>query len=135
MFNCSRLLDEEWLTRLITLSYKSAFNFLHSFVVQLSLNQETTRLAYLTLFIHAHLTLFIHANHRDTGRCGQGRLLDRRQPLGSPRCAETQPPRTRRHGSGIIGKNSSLIQDEPAPPVFALHLDATENNGKSGSRT
>ncbi|MFS8019005.1 hypothetical protein Hanom_Chr15g01398751 [Helianthus anomalus] len=28
------------------------------------------------------------ANHRDTGRCGQGRLLDRRQPLGSPRCAE-----------------------------------------------
>ncbi|MFS8033547.1 hypothetical protein Hanom_Chr17g01570861 [Helianthus anomalus] len=24
------------------------------------------------------------ANHRDNGRCGQGRLLDRRQPLGSP---------------------------------------------------
>ncbi|KAJ0566349.1 hypothetical protein HanIR_Chr06g0272751 [Helianthus annuus] len=31
-------------------------------------------------------------NHRDTGRCGQGRLLDRRHPLGFPKCAETRPP-------------------------------------------
>ncbi|MFS7902314.1 hypothetical protein Hanom_Chr01g00009901 [Helianthus anomalus] len=75
------------------------------------------------------------ANHRDTGRCGQGRLLDRRQPLGSPRCVETRPPPARRHDSGIIGKTSPPIQDEPAPPVFVLHLDAAENNGDSGSRT
>ncbi|KAF5787514.1 hypothetical protein HanRHA438_Chr10g0466491 [Helianthus annuus] len=46
------------------------------------------------------------ANHRNTGRCGQGRLLDRRQPLGSLRCAETRPPPARRHDSGIIGKTS-----------------------------
>ncbi|KAJ0899780.1 hypothetical protein HanRHA438_Chr08g0372521 [Helianthus annuus] len=41
-------------------------------------------------------------NHRDIGRCGQGRLLDRRQPLCSPKCAETRPPPARRHDSGII---------------------------------
>ncbi|KAJ0692961.1 hypothetical protein HanPI659440_Chr15g0591841 [Helianthus annuus] len=46
------------------------------------------------------------------------------------------PTSTRqRHDSGIIGKTSPPIQDEPAPPVFALHLDAAENNGKSESRT
>ncbi|KAJ0586600.1 hypothetical protein HanIR_Chr04g0153711 [Helianthus annuus] len=37
------------------------------------------------------------ANHRVNGRYGQGRLLDRRQPLSSPRCAETRPPPARRH--------------------------------------
>ncbi|KAJ0853926.1 hypothetical protein HanRHA438_Chr14g0656791 [Helianthus annuus] len=74
-------------------------------------------------------------NYHDTGLCRQGRLLDRRQPLGSPRCVETRPPPARRHDSGIIGKTSSSIQDELAPPVFALHLDATENNRESGSRT
>ncbi|KAJ0693026.1 hypothetical protein HanPI659440_Chr15g0592551 [Helianthus annuus] len=75
------------------------------------------------------------ANHRDTGRCGQGRLLDRRQPLGSPRCAETRPPPARRHESGIIGKTLPPIQDEPTPSVFTLHLEAVENNGESRSRT
>ncbi|KAJ0790402.1 hypothetical protein HanPI659440_Chr05g0215021 [Helianthus annuus] len=75
------------------------------------------------------------ANHRDIGRCGQGQLLDRRQPLGSPRCAETRPPSARRHDSGLIGKTSPPIQDEPAPPVFALHLDAAENNWENESRT
>ncbi|KAM0006009.1 putative protein kinase RLK-Pelle-LRR-I-1 family [Helianthus debilis subsp. tardiflorus] len=75
------------------------------------------------------------ANHCDTGHCGQGRLLDHRQSLGSPRCAETLPPPARRHASEIIGKTSPPIQDEPAPPVFALHLDAAENNGESGGRT
>ncbi|MFS7927779.1 hypothetical protein Hanom_Chr04g00313151 [Helianthus anomalus] len=56
-------------------------------------------------------------------------------PLGSPRCAETRPPPARRHDSEIIGKTSPLIQDEPAQPVFVLHLDAAENNGESGRRT
>ncbi|MFS7909207.1 hypothetical protein Hanom_Chr01g00091991 [Helianthus anomalus] len=41
-------------------------------------------------------------------------------------------PKTR---SGIIGKTLPLIQDEPAPSVFALHLDAAKNNGESRSRT
>ncbi|MFS7902118.1 hypothetical protein Hanom_Chr01g00007501 [Helianthus anomalus] len=36
------------------------------------------------------------------------------------------------HDSGIFGKTSPSIQDEPAPPVFAVHLDAAENNGESG---
>ncbi|KAJ0716522.1 hypothetical protein HanPI659440_Chr13g0513671 [Helianthus annuus] len=68
-------------------------------------------------------------NHCDTGRCGKGRLLERRQPLGSPKCAETRPPPVRRHDNGIIGKTSPPIQDEPTPPVYALHLlDAAENN-------
>ncbi|KAJ0593019.1 hypothetical protein HanHA300_Chr03g0092361 [Helianthus annuus] len=75
------------------------------------------------------------ANHCDTRRCGQSRLLDRHRPLGSPRCAETRPPPARRHNSGIIGKTTPPIQDEPTPLVFALHLDAAENNGDSGSRT
>ncbi|MFS8023311.1 hypothetical protein Hanom_Chr16g01449971 [Helianthus anomalus] len=48
---------------------------------------------------------------------------------------ETQPPPARRHGNGIISKTSPPIQDEPSPPVFALHLDAAENNGESESRT
>ncbi|MFS7901663.1 hypothetical protein Hanom_Chr01g00002301 [Helianthus anomalus] len=76
-----------------------------------------------------------YVNHHNTGCCVQGQLLDRRQPLGSPRCAETRPPPARRHDSGIIGKTSPLIQDEPVSPVFALHLNAAENNGKSVSRT
>ncbi|MFS7933133.1 hypothetical protein Hanom_Chr04g00376201 [Helianthus anomalus] len=42
---------------------------------------------------------------------------------------ETRPPPARRHDSGIVGKTSPLIQDEPAPPMFALHLDAAKNNG------
>ncbi|MFS7909323.1 hypothetical protein Hanom_Chr01g00093251 [Helianthus anomalus] len=42
---------------------------------------------------------------------------------------------TRRHDSLIISKTSSPIQDELTPPVFALYLDAVENNGESGSRT
>ncbi|MFS7988531.1 hypothetical protein Hanom_Chr11g01035961 [Helianthus anomalus] len=74
-------------------------------------------------------------NHRDIGRCDQGRLLDRRQPLGYPRCAETRPPSARRHCSGIIDKISPPIQDEPAPLIFAIHLDAPENNEESGDRT
>ncbi|MFS8020683.1 hypothetical protein Hanom_Chr16g01418491 [Helianthus anomalus] len=73
--------------------------------------------------------------HCGTGRCGQGRLPDRCQPLGSPRCAETRPPPGRRHDSGIIGKTPPPIQVEPAPPVFALHLDTVENNEESGNRT
>ncbi|MFS8021927.1 hypothetical protein Hanom_Chr16g01433241 [Helianthus anomalus] len=40
----------------------------------------------------------------DTGRCGQGRLLDCRQPLGSPRFVGTRPPPARTHDNGIIGK-------------------------------
>ncbi|MFS7978923.1 hypothetical protein Hanom_Chr10g00921171 [Helianthus anomalus] len=39
------------------------------------------------------------------------------------------------HDSGIIGKTSPPIQDEPASPIFALHLDAAENSEKSGNRT
>ncbi|MFS7971261.1 hypothetical protein Hanom_Chr09g00830671 [Helianthus anomalus] len=74
-------------------------------------------------------------NHRDTGRCGRGRLLDRRQPLGSPKCAGTRPSPARRHDSGIIVKTSPSIKDELAPPVFALHPDAAENNEESESRT
>ncbi|MFS8011213.1 hypothetical protein Hanom_Chr14g01306291 [Helianthus anomalus] len=72
------------------------------------------------------------ANHRDTGHCGQGRLLDRRQPLGSPRCAKTRPPPVRRHDNEIIGKTSPPIKDGLASPVFALHLDLAENNEESG---
>ncbi|MFS7948964.1 hypothetical protein Hanom_Chr06g00565991 [Helianthus anomalus] len=49
------------------------------------------------------------ANHRDTRRCGQGRLLDRRQPLGSPRCVEIRPPPTQGHDSEIIDKTSLPI--------------------------
>ncbi|MFS8014898.1 hypothetical protein Hanom_Chr15g01350091 [Helianthus anomalus] len=75
------------------------------------------------------------ANPRDPGRYSQGQLLDHRQPLCSLRCAETRPPPTQRHGSGIIGKTSPPIQDEPTPPVFVLHLDAAEKNGASESRT
>ncbi|MFS7974674.1 hypothetical protein Hanom_Chr09g00871471 [Helianthus anomalus] len=56
-------------------------------------------------------------------------------PLALPRCAETRPPPARRHGSGIISKTSPPIQVKPAPPVFALHLDAAENNEESGNRT
>ncbi|KAJ0602146.1 hypothetical protein HanIR_Chr03g0136431 [Helianthus annuus] len=52
-------------------------------------------------------------------------------PLALLRCAETRPPPARRHGSGIIGKTSHLIQVEPASPVFALHLDAACNAPKS----
>ncbi|KAJ0811383.1 hypothetical protein HanPSC8_Chr17g0750111 [Helianthus annuus] len=74
-------------------------------------------------------------NPRDTESCGQGRLLDRRQPLDSPRCVKTRPPPARRHDSGIIGETSPPIQDEPALSVFALHLDAAENNEYNGSRT
>ncbi|MFS7957952.1 hypothetical protein Hanom_Chr07g00672541 [Helianthus anomalus] len=37
-------------------------------------------------------------------RCGQGQLLDRRQPLGSTRCTETRPPTAQRHDSGTSGK-------------------------------
>ncbi|MFS8006199.1 hypothetical protein Hanom_Chr14g01246411 [Helianthus anomalus] len=55
-------------------------------------------------------------------------------PLALPRCAKTRLPLARRHNSGIIGNISPLIQVELAPPVFALHLDATENN-ESGNRT
>ncbi|MFS7998946.1 hypothetical protein Hanom_Chr12g01160041 [Helianthus anomalus] len=40
-----------------------------------------------------------------------------------------------RHDSEITGKTSPLIQDEPASPVFTLHLYAAENNDESGSRT
>ncbi|MFS7940992.1 hypothetical protein Hanom_Chr05g00470911 [Helianthus anomalus] len=54
-------------------------------------------------------------------------------PLALPRCAETRPPP--RHDSGIISKTSPPIQVEPAPPVFALHLDAAEKNEESGNRT
>ncbi|MFS8006043.1 hypothetical protein Hanom_Chr13g01244591 [Helianthus anomalus] len=56
-------------------------------------------------------------------------------PLALPRCLETRPPPTRRHDSGIIGKTSLPIQVEPTPLVFALHLDAAENNEKSGNQT
>ncbi|MFS7958298.1 hypothetical protein Hanom_Chr07g00676591 [Helianthus anomalus] len=52
-------------------------------------------------------------------------------PLALPRGAETRPPSARKHGSGIIGKTSSLIQVEPASPVFAFHLDGAENNAES----
>ncbi|KAJ0949817.1 hypothetical protein HanRHA438_Chr01g0042731 [Helianthus annuus] len=87
-----------------------------------------------------HFTFFLNgkqrrANYRDIGRCGQGRLLDRHQLLGSPRCVETRPPLSRRHDSEIIGKTSPSIQNELTPPVFTLHLDVTENNRKSESRT
>ncbi|MFS8025537.1 hypothetical protein Hanom_Chr16g01476241 [Helianthus anomalus] len=56
-------------------------------------------------------------------------------PLILPRYAETRPPPARRHDSGIIGKTSPPVQVKPAPPIFALHLDATENNEESGNRT
>ncbi|MFS7998313.1 hypothetical protein Hanom_Chr12g01152231 [Helianthus anomalus] len=69
------------------------------------------------------------ANHRDTRRCGQGRLLDRASPLALP---DARKPDL---DSGIIGKTSPPIQDEPAPPVFALRLDVAKNYGESGSRT
>ncbi|MFS7958205.1 hypothetical protein Hanom_Chr07g00675491 [Helianthus anomalus] len=54
-------------------------------------------------------------------------------PLALPRCAETRPPPARRHDNGIIGKTSPPIQVELAPLVFAIHLDATENNEESGN--
>ncbi|KAJ0880143.1 hypothetical protein HanRHA438_Chr10g0459831 [Helianthus annuus] len=71
------------------------------------------------------------ANHCETGCCGQGRLIDCRQPLGSHKYAETRPPPAQRHDSGVIGKTSP----QPAPPVFTFHLDVAENNVESGSRT
>ncbi|MFS7933271.1 hypothetical protein Hanom_Chr04g00377741 [Helianthus anomalus] len=54
-------------------------------------------------------------------------------PVAFPICAEPSP--ARRHDKGIIGKRSPHIQVEPTPPVFALHLDAAENNEESGNRT
>ncbi|MFS8000226.1 hypothetical protein Hanom_Chr12g01175861 [Helianthus anomalus] len=72
-------------------------------------------------------------NYRDIGRCGQGRLLDRRRHLSTPRCAETRPPSARMHDSGIIGKNSPPIQVELVPPVFVFHLDTVENNKENGN--
>ncbi|MFS8022020.1 hypothetical protein Hanom_Chr16g01434531 [Helianthus anomalus] len=54
---------------------------------------------------------------------------------GSPRCAKTRPSPARKHDSGIIGKTTPPIQDEPTSPVFAFHLDAAENNEESESRT
>ncbi|MFS7905460.1 hypothetical protein Hanom_Chr01g00047971 [Helianthus anomalus] len=56
-------------------------------------------------------------------------------PLALPICVETRPPPARKHDSEIIGKTSPPIQVEMAPPVFALHLDAAENNEESGNRT
>ncbi|MFS7909299.1 hypothetical protein Hanom_Chr01g00092971 [Helianthus anomalus] len=41
----------------------------------------------------------------------------------------------RRRDSGIIGKTSPSIQNEPAPPIFAIHLDAAESNRESVSQT
>ncbi|MFS8028100.1 hypothetical protein Hanom_Chr16g01506511 [Helianthus anomalus] len=60
------------------------------------------------------------AKHRDTGHCNQGRLLDRRQALSSPRCTETRPLPARRHGSEIIGKTSPTIQDERRQPYSSF---------------
>uniref|UniRef100_A0A251VGY6 Secreted protein n=1 Tax=Helianthus annuus TaxID=4232 RepID=A0A251VGY6_HELAN len=71
------------------------------------------------------------ANHCETGCCGQGRLIDCRQPLGSHKYAETRPPPAQRHDSGVIGKTSPQL----APPVFTFHLDVAKNNVESGSRT
>ncbi|MFS7950652.1 hypothetical protein Hanom_Chr07g00585701 [Helianthus anomalus] len=46
------------------------------------------RLIFFFFFVNGNLR---RVNYRDTRRCGQGRLVDRRQPLGSPRCAEIRP--------------------------------------------